>query len=152
MKTINMSNENFMDIYTFVGYMSKLAMDCLNVKNVPYVISYDLEEHVWGSTTADEDGVRCVLINVNQTMDQMINTIFHETRHVYQYQTYKRYMSWRFKRVIKRTKPRSFLQYYFQPIEIGARLYAYYAMKKYKRQINNLVQAYKDKVLTFELY
>jgi hypothetical protein len=39
-----------------------------------------------------------------------------------------------------------------QPIEIGARLYARYAMKKYKRQIDNIVQQYKDNTLDLKLY
>jgi hypothetical protein len=96
--------------------------------------------------------IRYVEINIDQTMDDMINTIFHETRHIYQYQTYKRYMLLRHRRTIRRTKPRTFMQYWMQPIEICARLYARYAMKKYKRQIDNIVQQYKDNTLDLKLY
>ena len=158
MKNINMNNESYLDVYSFVGHMRDLAFKCLKIKdNVPFTIGLDMREGVYGSTIAAEDtpdemNVRYVEINIDQTMDQMINTIFHETRHIYQYQTYKRYMLLRHKLNIRRKHKRSFIEYWLQPIEIGARLYAFYAMKKYKRQINNLVQAYKDKVLAFELY
>ena len=112
---------------------------------------------VYGNTVTAEDkpnemNIRYVEININQTMNDMIDTIFHETRHIYQYQTYKRYMLSRHRRDIKRTKQRTFMQYWMQPIEIGARLYARYAMKRYKRQIDNIVQQYKDKVLDLKLY
>ena len=158
MKNINMNNESYLDVYSFVGHMRDLAFKCLKIKdNVPFTIGLDMREGVYGSTIAAEDtpdkmNVRYVEINMDQTMDQMINTIFHETRHIYQYQTYKRYMLLRHRRTLKRTKPRTFMQYWLQPIEIGARLYAFYAMKRYKRQINALVQSYKDNTLDMKLY
>lgn len=158
MKNINMNNENYLDVYTFVGHMRDLAFECLKIKtNVPFTIGLDMEKGLYGSTIAAEDtkdkmNVRYVEINIDQRMDDMINTIFHETRHIYQYQTYKRYMLLRHRRTIRRTKPRTFMQYWIQPIEICARLYARYAMKKYKRQIDNIVQQYKDKTLEMKLY
>ena len=142
MKNINMNNESYLDVYSFVGHMKDLAFEVLKIKEtVPFTIGLDMEMNV-----------RYVEININQTMDDMIETIFHETRHIYQYQTYKRYMLSRHRKDIKRTKQRTFRQYWIQPIEIGARLYARYAMKKYKRQIDNIVQQYKDNTLDIKLY
>lgn len=158
MKNINMNNESYLDVYSFVGHMKDLAQKVLKInRDIPFTIGLDMEEQVYGSTIAAEDTkdiveVRYVEINMNQTMEQMINTIFHETRHIYQYQRYQRYMLNRYRKVIKRTKQRSYMQYWLQPIEIGARLYARYAMKKYKRQIDNIVQQYKDKTLDMKLY
>ena len=158
MKNINMNNESYLDVYSFVGHMKDFAFKVLKIKdNVPFTIGLDMRKGVYGSTVAAEDtpnemNVRYVEINIDQTMDQMINTIFHETRHIYQYQTYKRYMLFRHKQNVRRIRPRCFIEYWIQPIEIGARLYAFYAMKKYKRQINKLVQQYKDKTLDLKLY
>ena len=158
MKNINMNNESYLDVYSFVGYMRDLAFEALKIKEVvPFTIGTDMEEGVYGATVAAEDetnkmNVRYVEINIDQTMNNMIETIFHETRHIYQYQTYKRYMLSRHRRNIRRTKPIAFIQYWLQPIEIGARLYAKYAMKKYKKQINNIVQQYKDKTLDIKFY
>lgn len=158
MKNINMNNESYLDVYSFVGHMKDLAFEVLKIKeNVPFTIGLDMNKGVYGRTVAAEDepnemNIRYVEININQTMNDMIDTIFHETRHIYQYQTYKRYMLSRHRKDIKRDKPRTFKQYWMQPIEIGARLYAKYAMKKYKRQIDNIVQQYKDKVLDLKLY
>ena len=158
MKNINMNNESYLDVYTFVGHMRDLAFEVLKIKeNVPFTIGLDMKKGVYGNTVTAEDkpnemNIRYVEININQTMNDMIDTIFHETRHIYQYQTYKRYMLLRHRKDIKRTKQRTFMQYWMQPIEIGARLYAKYAMKRYKRQIDNIVQQYKDKVLDLKLY
>lgn len=158
MKNINMNNENYLDVYSFVEHMKELAFECLKIKGyVPFTIGLDMREGVYGSTVAAEDtpdemNVRYVEINMDQTMDQMINTIFHETRHIYQYQTYKRYMLFRHRMNIMKIRKRSFIEYWLQPIEIGARLYAFYAMKKYKRQINKIVQQYKDKTLDMKLF
>lgn len=158
MRNINMNNESYLDVYSFVGHMKDLAFKVLKIKDtVPFTIGLDMEKGLYGSTVVAEDepnemNVRYVEINIDQTMDDMINTIFHETRHIYQYQTYKRYMLLRHRRSIGRTKPRTFMQYWIQPIEIGARLYARYAMKKYKRQIDNIVQQYKDNTLDIKLY
>jgi hypothetical protein len=138
--------------------MRDLAFKCLNIKiNVPFTIGVDMEKGLYGSTVVAEDeedkmNVRYVEINIDQCMNNMIKTIFHETRHIYQYQTYQRYMLLRHRKNIGRTKQRTFRQYWMQPIEIGARLYARYAMKRYKRQIDNIVQQYKDKVLDLKLY
>ena len=158
MRNINMNNESYLDVYSFVGHMKDLAFKVLKIKdNVPFTIGLDMKKGLYGSTVVAEDepnemNIRYVEINIDQSMDDMINTIFHETRHIYQYQTYKRYMLLRHRKTIRRTKPRTFMQYWIQPIEIGARLYARYAMKKYKRQIDNIVQQYKDKVLDLKLY
>ena len=158
MRNINMNNESYLDVYSFVGYMRDLAFKALKIEDtVPFTIGLDMKKGIYGSTVAAEDkpnemNVRYVEININQTMEDMIETIFHETRHIYQYQTYKRYMLSRHRKDIKRAKQRTFMQYWIQPIEIGARLYAKYAMKKYKRQIENIVQQYKDKTLGLELY
>ncbi len=158
MRNINMNNESYLDVYSFVGHMRELAFKVLKIKtNVPFTIGLDMIEGLYGSTIVAEDtpnkmNVRYVEINMDQDMENMINTIFHETRHIYQYQTYKRYMLLRHRRTLKRTKPRTFMQYWLQPIEIGARIYARYAMIRYKRQINNIIQQYKDKTLDMKLY
>ena len=158
MKNINMINESYLDVYSFVGHMRDLAFEALKIKDtIPFTIGTEMEEGIYGTTVAAEDepnkmNVRYVEINIDQTMANMIDTIFHEARHIYQYQTYQKYMLLRHRRNINRTKSITFIQYWLQPIEIGARLYAKYAMKKYKRQIDNIVQQYKDKTLDIKFY
>ena len=68
MKNINMNNENYLDVYTFVGHMKDLAFEALKIKdNVPFTIGLDMKKGIYGATIAAEDepnemSIRYVLI------------------------------------------------------------------------------------------
>ena len=78
MKNINMNNESYLDVYTFVGHMRDLAFKALKIKeNVPFTIGLDMKKGIYGKTVAAEDepnemNIRYVEININQAMNDMI--------------------------------------------------------------------------------
>ena len=48
--------------------------------------------------------------------------------------------------------PKTYFQYYWQPIEVGARVYAWFAMKKHKKQIRQIIKQYVNNELQEQLY
>ena len=137
-----MINESYIDVTTLINIVRKLALSDLRLNNetTPYIIDESLAYHVDGRTKHGLGGyIQYVGISMDQSINRMIETIFHESRHIWQIRTYKRYMERLTQKKLDGKGPKTFLQYWFQPIEIGARLYAKYAMKKYKKQINKII-------------
>ena len=156
MKQYNtMVNESYIDVTTLINTVRDLALSDLGLNNETtlYIIDENLASHVEGTTKHGLGGyIQYVGINMNQSIYDMIKTIFHESRHIWQIRTYKRYMERLTQKKLNGKGPKNFLQYWFQPVEIGARLYAKHAMKKYDKQINKIIYDYSHGQLEEKLY
>lgn len=78
-----------------------------------------------------------IKINPEIDLQQFIKTMLHESRHYYQCVTNKR-------SYLKNKNPKTYWGYYFQWIEIDARLYSYFTYKRYKKQLNELIKDYVE--------
>ena len=160
MKDINillesMAGESYLDITTLINTVKHVAFKDLGLNNetTPFIIEHCLELPCYGRTNHGLGGlINYVGINDKQDIMNMIKTIFHESRHIYQIRKYRRYMD---KYVIKRLAgfgPKTYMQYYWQPVEVGARVYAWFAMKKHKKQIRQIINQYVHNELPDQLY
>lgn len=147
MRNIDMKNETYLDVTTFVNTVKELALNDLGLSHekTPYIIE-DID--AYGRTAHSEGGfVAYVGIRQEQSMKSMINTIFHESRHIWQIRKYEKYIDRRIERVRAGKGPKTFFQYWIQPVEIGARVYAYFAMKRLSKQIDEIVEKYTHGLL-----
>jgi hypothetical protein len=150
-----MANESYIDVTTLINTVRELALSDLGLNNetTPYIIDENLAYLQDGTTKHGLGGyIQYVGINMNQSINKMIETIFHESRHIWQIRTYKRYMDRLTQKKFDGKGPKTFFQYWIQPVEIGARLYAKHAMKKYAKQIDKIIYDYAHGQLEEKLF
>lgn len=160
MKDINillksMAGESYLDITTLINTVKNIALKDLGLDNetTPFIIDHSLDLPCYGRTNHSLGGlINYVAINDKQDIMNMIQTIFHESRHIYQIRKYREYMDHCVIKSLAGLGPKTYLQYYWQPIEIGARVYAWFAMKKHKRQIRHIIKQYVNNELQEQLY
>lgn len=124
------------EIYTFACNEMNIPTD----DNLWFQI-YELGEYTFGSTNIDRKNrtVFSIAINPNQTEDEFITTILHETRHYYQSIHHPdslfadNYIN----------GDANYDGYRNQGIEIAARAYANYAFKKYHKQLKQMIKHFK---------
>lgn len=160
MKDINillksMAGESYLDITTLINTVKNIALKDLGLDNetTPFIIDHSLDLPCYGRTNHSLGGlINYVAINDKQDIMNMIQTIFHESRHIYQIRKYREYMDHCVIKALAGLGPKTYLQYYWQPIEIGARVYAWFAMKKHKKQIRHIIKQYVNNELQEQLY
>ena len=155
MKQYNtMKNESYTDVTTLINTVKELALSDLRLNNesTPFMIDDKLQANTLGLTKHGLGGhIQYVGINMNQDIYNMIKTIFHEARHIWQIRRFQNYTDKGIIKVLAGNGPKSYLQYWLQPVEIGARIYSAFAMKKYKRQIKQIISDYANGLLEEKL-
>jgi hypothetical protein len=160
MKDINvllesMAGESYLDITTLINTVKNVALKDLGLNNetTPFIIDHNLDLPYYGRTNHGLGGlISYVAINDKQDIMNMIKTIFHESRHIYQIRKYREYMDNYVIKNLAGLGPKTYLQYYWQPVEVGARVYAWFAMKKHKKQIRQIIKQYVNNELQEQLY
>lgn len=156
MKQYNtMKNESYIDVTTLINTVKELALSDLKLNNesTPFMIDDKLHAHELGLTRHGLKGhIQYVGISMDQDIYNMIKTIFHEARHIWQIRKFQNYMDKQVVKTLAGNGPKTYLQYWLQPVEIGARIYSSFAMKKYKRQIKQIISDYANGLLEEKLY
>lgn len=160
MKDINvllesMEKESYLDITTLINTVKNVALKDLGLDNetTPFIIDHSLDLPCYGRTNHGLGGlIGYVAINDKQDIMNMIKTIFHESRHIYQIRKYRKYMDRHVLKALAGLGPKTYMEYYWQPIEVGARVYAWFAMKRHKKQIRHIINQYIHNELQEQLY
>lgn len=146
----NVKDDSTIWLADFAYKIHELACMDMNIDvDIPISI-YDLGDLSNGTCCINHERriAYKIIANPDQSLENLIETILHETRHVYQtiatpeavfdvqYVSFDRDSD---------DEDAAFKAYAEQPIEVDARAYAEHAMKKYKREIHKLVKYYYTK-------
>jgi hypothetical protein len=147
----NMNEDNMFAMSDFAYELHELACKDLNIDPDITISVYDEGDMSLGSTCINRERKIAyeIIVSPNQTVEQFVNTVLHETRHVYQSivtpetifdRTYIKYDE------NAEDKEASFDAYASQDIEVDARTYANKAMKLYRRRINRMIKRYNKQI------
>ena len=145
----NMNNDNMFAMADFAQELHELACEDLNIDPDITISIYEENDLSLGSTCIDHKNRRAykIIVNPNQRVEQFIETVLHETRHVYQSIVTPEVIFDRDSAYVgvddtDEDFDTAYQKYAEQDIEVDARLYAETAMKLYKRRINKMVKQY----------
>jgi hypothetical protein len=147
----NMNEDNMFAMADFAYELHELACEDLNIDPDISISIYDEGEASLGSTCINHERriAYKIIVSPNQTVEQFVDTVLHETRHVYQSivtpeavfdRAYIRYDEEAI------DKDAAFDAYASQDIEVDARTYANKAMKLYRRRINRMIKRYNKQL------
>jgi hypothetical protein len=120
MKDINvlletMEKESYLDTTTLINTVKRVALKDLGLDNetTPFIIDSCLELPCYGRTNHGLGGlIGYVAINDKQDIMNMIKTIFHESRHIYQIRRYRKYMDRYVLKSLAGLGPKTYMEYY----------------------------------------
>ena len=139
----NVNNDSYYCLGRLAREIYELACEDLKLGDSYLSIAIkDLGNITMGQTACDMRYKLVVGININpnQTLENFVNTVLHETRHYYQsIMTPELIFETDY---ISGVKEENFDAYYAQDIEIDARQYADIAAKKYRRRIVKMIKQY----------
>jgi hypothetical protein len=139
---------SYIDKVTLINTIKEIALNDLHIeqKSVPFLLEIDLPQYLYGRTAQYEysDGrieLSHIEINNDIPVNEMIDTIFHELKHVQQIERKPLYfrISNKFKRFL--IKHNMYYGIFYSTLfhEVSARHYAKKAMKKFRHELNNIL-------------
>ena len=139
---------SYIDKVTLMNTIKEIAIKDLQIeqKSVPFLLEIDLPSYLYGRTTqfVYMDGrmeLSHIEINNDIPVHEMIDTIFHELKHVQQIERKPLYfrISNKFKAFL--IKHNMYFGIFYSTLfhEVSARHYAKKAMKKFKHELNNIL-------------
>lgn len=139
---------SYIDKMTLINTIKELALNDLHIKDksVPFLLELDLPPYLYGKTVQYVYGdgrveLSHIEINNNAPINEIIDTIFHELKHVQQTEREPLYyrISNKFKNFLTKHNMYYGIFYSTSFHEISARHYAKKAMKKFRHEINNIL-------------
>ena len=139
---------SYIDKVTLMNTIKEIAIKDLHIeqKNVPFLLEIDLPPYLYGRTVqyVYTDGrmeLSRIEINNDAPVNEMIDTIFQELKHVQQIEREPLYykISNKFKQFL--IKHNMYYGVFYSTLfhEVSARHYAKKAMKKFKHELNNIL-------------
>lgn len=135
-----LDNDSMFYLSEFAYDLHRLACDDMNIDPDIDITIYELANDVLGTTISNNITRQSekIVVSPNQTIEEFIDTVLHETRHVYQsivtpeliFDT--EYVS----------STEDMDKYLVQDVEVDARDYAVKAIKKYRRRLMRMVRQY----------